>query len=571
MAIDSSSDTTCCKLNMNPETNLRTTPSPPPLATADAALLCLEAFIHSIPQPVFPPGDVYSVVRNVLRATRPLLDDDRDWILPNIALLEGQLPVYDILLDRLYLVFKGLKRCRATIQRVSKEFSSTLAPIRRLPIDVLRSVFRETQSYRGRPRRSVFGRPTIKFMHDTLTLGQVCGSWRDIVVSSPELWSHINVTFPRLKPGAPSPRNFPPLLKAILLLSGQLPLDICFMSSDRCTSSDEAIETFSLLLGQHHRWKSASLESPLDLWKQLRASTGKLAFLESLTLLTLRPLMGNPGFSPEVVGDALLDAPNLRKVILHELIERGSFALPSQLTHLAASFTVIHNLHTHTLLEELHLKESYDGQVPFLHRITLPKVRRLSVSSAKLLQHLCLPSLEDLAFDSYVTRNGFANNAAHANADVTAVVILSDFIRSSYCSLTSLATGTSIVDASNFIQETLPLLKSLTSLAFQIDSVFKHGFYHTLMSRNLLPNLQNLIMREPSLEMEEVAQDALSTISASGCRRLLSVRIECPFMNGNKSTAAGMMNILRPLLRLGIDVRAVEDESSLGISFGNFA
>ncbi|KAK0452590.1 hypothetical protein EV421DRAFT_913853 [Armillaria borealis] len=475
--------------------------------------------------------------------------------------------MYDTLIDRLYTALKELKTYRATIRRVSKEFSSTLAPIRRLPIDVLRSVFRETRSYFGRRRQSVFGLPTIKFMHDTLTLGQVCGSWRDIVVSSPELWSHINITFPRLRPGTPSPRNFQRLLKTILPHSGPLPLDMRFRSGD--TSSDEAIEAFSLLLGQHHRWKSASLEFPLDLLKRLRASTGKLACLESLSVMTLHPTGRSRELSPWVLGDILIDAPNLRKVVLHELIERGPFALPSRLTHLAASFADIHNLHTHSLLEELHLKEAYDGQVPFLHRITLPKVRRLSVSSLKLLQHPRLPSLEDLAFDSYVTRNLFSD-APHVDADA-AVVTLNDFIRSSHCSLASLATGTSIVNASNFIQETLPLLESLTSLAFQIGVVPEHVFYHTLMSSNLLPNLQYLIMRLPSFSMEDVYQDALSTMSTSGCRHLLSVRIEWPFGPDNKSRVAGILNTLESLRQPGIDVRAVEEESSSGISFGNFA
>ncbi len=144
------------------------------------------AFIDSIPEPVFPPGENYSLAFDVLRATRPLLENDRDWILPNIALLEGPLPVYETLIDRLWMVLEVLDVYRANIQRVSKEFSSTLAPIRRLPIDVLRSVFREIQSDLDEPW-SKFYRPTIKFSHDTLTLCQVCASWRDIAFSSPEL------------------------------------------------------------------------------------------------------------------------------------------------------------------------------------------------------------------------------------------------------------------------------------------------------------------------------------------------------------------------------------------------
>ncbi len=178
-----------------------------------------------------------------------LPDTNHDWILPNITLLEGQLLAYDTLIARLCTAVEELKGYRHAIQIVSKRFSSILAPIRHLPSDVLRSVFRETQPRQS--RRSMNGWPIIKFMQDPLTLGQVCGSWRDIVISSPELWSHINITFPSLRADNPSPCDFQSLLKNILQLSGQVALDIQFRSNGD-TSSGEAIEAFSLLLGERH-------------------------------------------------------------------------------------------------------------------------------------------------------------------------------------------------------------------------------------------------------------------------------------------------------------------------------
>ncbi|PBK68776.1 hypothetical protein ARMSODRAFT_957856 [Armillaria solidipes] len=545
---------------MNLETNLRATPSPPPAADV---LSCLDAFIHSIPEPVFPPEDDYSLAFDVLRATRPLLENDRDWILPDIALLEGQLPVYETLIDRLHAAVEELETYRANIQRVSKEFSSTLAPIRRLPIDVLRSVFRETRSYFGRPRQSVVGLPTIKFSHDTLTLGHVCGSWRDIVVSSPELWSHFRITFPSPRVDHPSP-----LLNTILPLSRPLPLDVRFISESD-TSSGEAIEAFFSLLRERHRWRSVSLQIPLDLLEQLRTSSGKLVCLDSLTLMTPRPPVDSRTSPPGDVSDFFIDAPSLRKVVFHGVIERGSFAFPSQITHLAASFSAIHNLHSHSLLEELHLEERRDDGFAFPHRITLPKVRRLSVSSLKMLRHLRLPSLEDLSFQRYFTAGGLPFTHLHAHAMAAATVAIYDFIRSSHCSLTSLATPTSIVYAPNFIQETLPLLKSLTSLEFKIDKASEHRFYNTLMSPNVLPNLQYLVMHLPPLGMEDISQDALSAMLASRSQHLLSVTIECPIMPDFKHV--GIMDTLQPLRQAGVDVRAEGTRNLIGIKFGNFA
>ncbi|KAK0237726.1 hypothetical protein EDD85DRAFT_1022939 [Armillaria nabsnona] len=547
---------------MNMETNLQTTPSPPPVE-ADA-LSYLEAFIHSIPQQVLPPEEDQSQVLGILRATRPLLDNDRDWILRGIALLEGQLPVYDILIDLLHTALGALRESRRIMGEVSRQFSSTLAPIRRLPIDVLRSVFREIQS--DLDGWGTAPRPTIKFMHYTLTLGQVCASWRDIVVSSSELWSHIRITFPGLIGFIP--KNLSPLLKTILPHSGQLPLDIRFIS-DRHTTPGEAIEAFSLLLGERHRWRSVSLILPLDLLEQLRASSGKLACLESLTIMPSYQSMGGRVLPSGDISDVFIDAPSLRKVVLHPGIERGSLALPSQLTHLAASFAAVHNLHTHSVLEELHLAESHGAKIAFLHRITLPNIRHLSVSSLKMLRHLHLPSLEDLTFDPDSSDES-PNFYAHLNEDATAAstLIISDFIRSSHCTLTSLAATSSIIYASNFTREALPLLESLTSLAFKIGNVSEFSFYDTLMSPNVLPNLQYLVIRLPPLGMEDISQNALSAMLASRGQHLLSVRIECPIMYGDKHV--DILNTLEPLRQFGTDLRAVEAGSSVGTSFGNF-
>ncbi len=530
------------------------------------ALSSWDTFVDSLPQAVLPPEDDYSQVLDILRGTRPLLDSDRDWILPGIALLEGQLPVYDTLIDRLDKALHDLQVWCLMMQDVSKEFSSTLAPIRRLPSKLLRLVFRETQSNPDRSPPSGFYRPTIKFMQDTLTLGHVCTSWRDIVVSSPELWSQFKITFPCHRADNPFLLKFPPFLKNILPLSGQLPLEIHFdfynFGVDSGPSSGAAIEVLSLLLGERHRWESADLNLPLDMFEQLRASGGQLACLESLRLMTAWRRKGGP------VGDVsnvFIDAPSLQKVVWHESIGYGSFAFPSQITHLAASFTAIHDLHTHSLLEELHLEEGRDDDILFLHRITLPKVRRLSVSSLKSLRHLCLPSLEDLTFDDYFMGGTLSG---HADANVAAAT-LNDFICSSHCSLTSLATGTSIVYASDFIQETLPLLASLTSLAFQFDENSERRFYDTLMSPNVLPNLQYLAMRLPPLGVRDISQDALSAMLASRGQHLLSVRIECPIMPDDRHV--GILNRLEPLRQLGVDLRTVAKDDSIGIEFGNFA
>ncbi|KAK0494556.1 hypothetical protein EDD18DRAFT_1333100 [Armillaria luteobubalina] len=573
---------------MVPETDLHTTPTSP----AADALSYWDGFIHSIPQPVLPPENDCSQMLGILRATRPLLDSDRDWILPNIAHLESQLPIYDSLMNRLQTVFKELKTYRATIQRVSKEFSSTLAPVRRLPSDVLRSIFREIQSPAFDRSGISFGGPfrsSIEFMHNTLNLSRVCYSWRDIVVSSPELWSHMRIAFS--SPSRDSPGLFSalfnihfPAMKTILPLSGQLPLDIRFILDDS-NPSVKAIEAFSLLLGERHRWRTASLTYSFDLLEQLKACTGKLASLESLTIMPTSSQQQHWLLSPVDdwvpppgnVNDVFIDAPNLRKVVLYGGIEDVSFALPFQLTHLATCFTSIHNLHTHTLLGELHLETRCDEEIASLHdHITLPNVWRLSVVSLKTLRHLRLPALEDLKFDSYLT--DFTDELLSIPSDTTAFIedeaaeatlTISDFIRSSRCSLTSLATTSSIIYASSFTQEAFPLLESLTRLEYRIIPVYERRLYDALMSPKVLPDLRYLMMRLPLNGMEDISQDALSTMLTSRGQHLLSVRIECPITLNDRHVR--VLDSLEPLRQLGVDLKTVAYGDPIGIKFGEFA
>ncbi len=112
---------------------------------ATNARFLLDAVARSVPEPALPPNALNSQISGILRATQPLLNTDRDWILQNIEVLQQQISVYDALLDRIDEVRSKMQRRRDVVHKSLAAYSSTLAPIRRLPIDVLRTVFREIQ------------------------------------------------------------------------------------------------------------------------------------------------------------------------------------------------------------------------------------------------------------------------------------------------------------------------------------------------------------------------------------------------------------------------------------------
>ncbi|KAK0449767.1 uncharacterized protein EV420DRAFT_1766869, partial [Desarmillaria tabescens] len=111
---------------------------------ATDAMLHLDAVARSIPEPVFPPDDLNSQLSGILRATRPFYDTDRELISPDIAVLQ-QVSIYDTLLDRIDVIRSEVQSRRDAVYMSMASCSSALAPIRRLPSDVLRSVFREIQ------------------------------------------------------------------------------------------------------------------------------------------------------------------------------------------------------------------------------------------------------------------------------------------------------------------------------------------------------------------------------------------------------------------------------------------
>ncbi len=160
------------------------------------AMFHLDAAAHSVPEPVLPPDTLNSQISGILRAVRPFLDTDRDWILQNIELFQQQISVYDTLLYRIDEIKSEMQHHRDVVHKSLVAYSSTLAPIRRLPLKfsvlcfatyILRCGTRSPQAGR-RQRRWDFSQGPWKLSH-------VCGAWRDIALSYPQLWSHILLRF----------------------------------------------------------------------------------------------------------------------------------------------------------------------------------------------------------------------------------------------------------------------------------------------------------------------------------------------------------------------------------------
>ncbi|PBK90109.1 hypothetical protein ARMGADRAFT_305147 [Armillaria gallica] len=366
---------------------------------ATDAMLHLDAVARSISEPILPPKALDSQISGILRATRPFLDTDRDWILENLEVLEQQIPVYDALLKRIDEVRLDVQRHRDAVHKSMAAYSSTLAPIRRLPRELFRAVFREVQIslwYNTEDPESydeLEDYQMLVFSQGPWKLSHVCGAWRDIVLSYPQLWSHIVLQYHWTSHPTETLHHTISALQAMILRSAQHPLDIVFEVED-IDKHDTAFQVFPMILEESYRWRSMILQVPLTLLEEMKMVREKIPCLESLTMKTAFIPYPDREELLEDIRSAFIDAPRLQKVVLDHAELFGNFVFPFHITHLATYMSNVTNLEAYQSLVECHFIDyKHPGVImdipPPIH---LPNVRRLFVSSPHLLSYLRLPS-----------------------------------------------------------------------------------------------------------------------------------------------------------------------------------
>ncbi|SJK98643.1 uncharacterized protein ARMOST_01912 [Armillaria ostoyae] len=521
---------------------------------ATNAMFHLDAVARSVPAPVLPPDALTSDVSDIPRANRPFLDTDRVRIIPKIEDLRQQVSVYDTLLDRIDEIRSDVQSRRDAVHKAMAGYSSTLAPVRRLPVDVLRTVFREIQISEW--RTTSWPQTLLDFTQGPWTLSHVCGAWRDVVLSYPQLWSHIVLRFRPLrviKPPAP-PRPMLVALKAMILRSEQCPLDIVFELDFSHVQKDMAEKVFAVILEVSHRWRTLELRISLDLLERLKVVRKRIPCLESLTLDTSET---GGAELPEDIRSLFADAPRLQNITLPGTYGLGDFIFPLHITHIAAPVENVSNFGIYQSLVECHLeiahRPSTNPDISLPLHIFLPNVRRLFVTSIRILEHLCLPSLNDLTI-------------ADSETDATIwqyVQAVNDFFRRSRCSLTRLAFY-SANDDKILIQDTLLFMDTVVCLEVDL-SWDDRVIFNALASDKFLPNLQHL--RLIGLMIMPSSQDFLTAMITSRRRHLRSVKVSCSAPDDVESVNRQLALIQQPGQHFISVLRGQDDRSW---QFGNF-
>ncbi|KAK7023271.1 hypothetical protein R3P38DRAFT_2958611 [Favolaschia claudopus] len=293
--------------------------------------------------------------------------------------------------------------------------SSLLAPIRRLPVDILRMIFLDPTAHEPRPNHETDWLPSYypsiphHWQYKPNKIGAVCYHWRCVTLEMPILWSGITVFFNRPRPYS----NSIDRLRIALQRSQNALLNIAFRTGDRLGYKPWSPHDDEMMLEvlQHaERWATMDLPMEQNFLLQLSPAQGRLEALHSLTVryshsfdstqtavLSIAPRLRTltirgwayKNMLPSLPWcqvtrlylDSAIDSPNLWQHILSQAQDLRDLSL--HIGHVReAPYVAIVSPH----LENFFLfGPSYDlaHEIEILHRITAPALNHLHVVNLK--------------------------------------------------------------------------------------------------------------------------------------------------------------------------------------------
>ncbi len=445
-------------------------------------------------------------VLGILRAEQPLLGHEHDWVHQNIATLDDRLLSLRQSLCRLESLTALIQTQIDATSTAKQQLKSISAPIRRLPRDILLEIF-------SLCRPGPDDMPRLAARDYPWTLGHICHWWRDIVHSSPTLWSVV-VLYP--------PYN-PEIIEALLQRSANVPLSVYIFvhHPGGRTHSSTIIDRIMCLC---HRWSKLELHVHAPLCVDPPYVDKLPSFFPHLRTLKV---LGT--CSSSIV--PVLDAPLLKTVRLSYVPLQS---VPSHITHLALSKLSIEELPillSFPNLVELHFKVRYFTQdAAPTSTIIHPTIRCLSVSGTSMLPFLTLPALEHFQYVDRIRVNS----------------VVSAFLSRSRCTLKTLLAN--MRDGDESFLELLGSQPSLYRLLIDPIGDCNHAVIRKLSSPDFLPHLKHLSF--PYVDVEVVRM--IRTRWYNPMRRIRTFAI----IDTNSKDV--VLDSMEAMINEGLDVKVVE-------------
>ncbi|KAK7051959.1 hypothetical protein R3P38DRAFT_2857845 [Favolaschia claudopus] len=304
------------------------------------------------------------------------------------------------------------------------QYLSLLAPIRRLPVDILRRIFLDPVVHEKKPRQT--DPHSILLHYRPNTLGAVCYHWRCslqcVSCETTTLWSNLAIFLNQ-------PHRYTiDGLRVALQRSQKAPLHLAFRPVHSSSWSSLDTEMMQEVCKHSERWVHVEVTSNPELLRLLSPAENKLDSLQTLTirtpsqspfeppaqpskvfahapkLHTLR-LIGNLLHSPSVAPtlpwlqftrlciDVEWNTSDYHYVLSHAQNVHELSALfwhTPYFAHLQATSHDLHKLHIH------HVSQFDGSEVNVLNHLTAPALKELLVSSCKL---------DNLTMQSFLSRS----------------------------------------------------------------------------------------------------------------------------------------------------------------------
>lgn len=384
---------------------------------------------------------------------------------------------------------RQLKNQRRPIQSYIKLREAIFAPIRQLPTEILLEIF-------------LIASPSVSITATAgfpWKLGHVCGRWRDVVLSSPILWSCIDVGFPDKQISNRMGVQACNVLKLCLARSGQHPLSIHLWTHKRNVNISREIVNIALQV--RNRWKNLRYIS--EHWDQIDSSDALLPPTLNLPMLQRLEFKPPRHFSLSIVSPSLesldLSSSNLSVRTLTQAWPR--------ITHLTLSHSPIDpDDFASTLLQ---LPELLELNILGFYRSNSPSIPvhldRLLILKTDLenpiIGNLTTPNLRTL-----LVRGEFSTAAS--SESLPGGQIIANLLQRSHCSIIRLILWPWHLSIRDFlgIVGVTPNVEHLDLLIIQRKAFWEHLMYKEDLT--LLPRLRTL-----NLDM----------VSLSECRDLVGV------------------------------------------------
>ncbi|KAK7047422.1 hypothetical protein VNI00_006653 [Paramarasmius palmivorus] len=390
-------------------------------------------------------------LKELFRARSTISTRDRQTIKQYLKDVEDDVRRCETEEKNLLAAMKMLESRRKGLEKSMELYRSLLSPIHKLPPEILSNIFKECCEYNE--LNYDLSRP------EAMSLSMVCGRWRDIVLSTPALWSNLRLEAASLKikeeqrPAGEAETPLAEMVNLFMERSKKMPLTLEIIQCDLSYPVEPIFAAFDVLVRNMDRWLDVTFWSH-RLCERLPARR-HLPILKNLDV----------SWSVDIKPDTFSNCPALTSVeccpVLHcdLLLPWGRVkVLTLSNSNAEDSLSILSKCHE---LERLELDSIGDesDELQGVGSISLPRLHSLSLRSfyeprTMFVFHSAkLPSLSTLIFSGYT-------NGSRGWASPRVIPSIEAFLLRSQCTITSLTVEVQEIDD----HQTLALLRLLPTL-----------------------------------------------------------------------------------------------------------